>query len=177
MIALLYKLLDKYNLTFNGSHNPSRISLNSNNGKEFLKAIKLKDSALRQHIQSNVDLIQAPYLLRDVIIHRESLRGLKMESEGWAANLVFVNEEFVECLKRLGDRNEKYREITNFGVYSHSFLSPYMFAKKIASLLFTFCNEYLRLLGYGDWNEQLKQAQNDSFNRTFSLFKEDNLGF
>ena len=174
--SLAIQTFNKYGLTFEGSNNPSRISLNSNTGKEFLKALKLNNPALRQHIQDNADLIKAPYLLRDLVIHRESLHGHNFNVNGWKANLLYVHKDFVECLKRLGDKYETYNEITKFGIYSGSFLCPYQFAKTLACSLFNFCNIYLQLLGYTNFIEDTKNP-NDSFFKTFDIFKEDNLGF
>jgi hypothetical protein len=178
--SLALQTMDTYQLTFKDSDNPSRISLNCKNGKDFLKALRAKNRPLREHIQNNNDLIQAPYLLREVIVHREGLHATTFDNNGWQANLISVHQDFVECLKRLGDTNQNYKQLTNFGIYSGSFLSPYIFSKKITSLLLPFCDKYLQLLGYPSFIEQ--QSNNDandsfSFSNTLALFKEDNLGF
>lgn len=175
---LALQTMDTYQLTFSHSDDPSRISLNRNNGKEFLRAVKAKNLPLREYIQKNYDLIQTPYLLRELIVHREGLRGTTFENNGWKANLITVQKDFVECLKRLGDKNQKYKQITDFGVFSGSFLDPYMFSKKIARLLLAFCDRYLQLMGYpNSVEQQSKKAAKDSFSDTFALFGEDNLGF
>ena len=59
--SLALQTTDKYSLTFKDSNNPSRISLNCKNGKDFLRALREKNLPLREHIQNNNDLIQAPY--------------------------------------------------------------------------------------------------------------------
>jgi hypothetical protein len=175
---LALQTMDTYPLTFSHSDDPSRISLNCKNGKEFLKALRAKNLPLREHIQKNCDLIQAPYLLRELIAHREGLRGTTFDNNGWKVNLITVQEDFVKCLKRLGDRNKSYKQITDFGVFSGSFLSPYMFSKKITSLLLAFCNRYLQLMGYpNSVEQQLKDATKGSFSDTLALFREDSLGF
>jgi len=145
--SLALQTKDKYKLTFKDSHMPSRISLNSNNGKEFLKALKSVNLPLRQHIQDNCDLIKAPYLLRELVVYREGLRAIQVEDNGWHANLAKVPQRFLECLKCRGDRNDTYVQISDFGVYNCYLLSPYIFSKKIAGLLFPFCDKYLEFNG------------------------------
>ena len=176
--SLALQTMDTYQLTFKDSDNPSRISLNCKTGKDFLRALRAKNRPLREHIQNNNDLIQAPYLLRELIVHREGLRATTFDNNGWRANLISVHQDFVECLKRLGDTNRNYKQTTDFGIHSGSFLSPYIFSKKIAILLFAFCDKYLQLLDYPNF---IEQQPNDrafgSFSNTLALFKEDNLGF
>jgi hypothetical protein len=176
--SLAIQTKDKYKLTFDGSHYKNRISLTPSNGKEFLKALKAENLPLRQHIQDNCDLIKAPYLLREAIVHREGLRATHFDDNGWQANLISVPTEFVDCLRRLGDTNRTYVQITDFGVYSGSFLNPFEFSKKIAQLLFVFCDKYLELMGYPQFVEpQPTHNSFGSFSNTLEMFKEDNLGF
>jgi hypothetical protein len=176
--SLALQTMDKHKLTFDGSHNPSRISLNPSNGKEFLKALKIINLPLRQHIQNNCDLIKSPYLLRESIAHREGLRATHFDNNGWEANLISVPPKFVECLRRLGDTNRIYVQITDFVIYSGSFLDPFMFSKKISNLLFAFCDKYLELMGYPNFVEQQPTDNSlGSFSSTLTKFKEDNLGF
>ena len=156
---------------------PSEISLRSKIGKEFLQAVEHENPDLRKHIHNNVHLINSPYLLRELIAHRESLHPHHFNINGSNANFLFVTEKFVECLTRLGDDSNKKGGRSKFGVYSNRFLSPYTFAKTITVLLTDFCNQYLKLLGYSNYLlEEQKTKDNDFFN-TMKLFQEDNLGF
>lgn len=175
--SLALQSMDKYSLTFEDSNIPNRISLDCKNGKKFLRALKEKNLPLREHIQNNNDLIRAPYLLREVIVHREGLHASSFDDNGWKANLISVRPNLVECLKRLGDSNQSYKQTTDFGIYSDSFLSPYIFSKKIARLLFAFCDKYLELMGYSNFIEQQPKGTFGSFSDTIAKFKEDNLGF
>jgi hypothetical protein len=183
--SLAIQTLDMYTLTFDGSDNRSRISLNPNNGKEFLKALKEVNLPLRQHIQNNCDLIKAPYLLREIVVHREGLNTIQVDDNGWRANLITITQEFVDCLKRLGDTNKTYVQISDFGVYGahgDTLLDSYEFSKRITSLLCIFCDKYLELMGYPNFIEQqIGQQPPDnslsSFSGIIALFKEDNLGF
>jgi len=53
-----------------------------------------------------------------------------------------------------------------------------MFSKKIANLLFVFCDKYLALMGYPNFLEQQpKDTSLGSFPNTLAMFEEDNLGF
>jgi hypothetical protein len=176
--SLALQTKEKNKLTFNGSDNPSRISLNSSNGKEFLKALKAENLLLRQHIQNNCDLIKTPYLLREAIAHREGLRATHFDDNGCQATLITVPTEFIECLRRLGDSNRTYVQMTDFGICSGSFLDPFEFSKKIARLLFVFCDKYLELMGYPQFVEQQPTDNSlGSFSNTLAMFKDDNLGF
>ena len=183
--CLAIQTMDKYKLTFYGSDNPSRISLNPSSGKEFLKALREVNLPLRQHIQNNCALIKAPYLLRETVVHREGLSAMQVDDNGWQANLIMVSTEFVEYLKRLGDTNRTYVQITDFGIYGahgDTLLDPFEFSKRIAGLLFVFCDKYLELMGYPNFIEQqIEQQPRDnplgSFSGIIALFKDDNLGF
>jgi hypothetical protein len=146
--------MDKYKLTFEGSENPMRISLNPKTGKEFLKALDAENQLLRKHIRDNCDLVKAPYLLRELVVHREGLHATQIEDNGWKANLVRVHRDFVECLQRLGDTNNTFVQVSDFGVYSGFLLSPYIFSKEIAKIMFPFCDRFLELMGYQNFVEQ-----------------------
>jgi hypothetical protein len=47
--SLALQAMDKYQLTFDGSHIPSRISLNTDSGRDYLRALEEKNPQLRQH--------------------------------------------------------------------------------------------------------------------------------
>ncbi len=176
--SLALQAMDKYKLSFEGSQYPNRTSLNARNGKEFLKSLKDENLPLRKHIQNNCDLIKTPYLLREAIAHKEGLRATHFDNNGWQANLITVPSKFVECLRRLGDTKRRYGQMTDFGIYSRSFLDPFVFSKKIAKLLFVFCDKFLELMGYPNFIEhQPKDNSSGSFHSTLAMFEEDNLGF
>jgi hypothetical protein len=164
---------NQYHLLENEQINPSMISLRSKNGKKLLQALEPKNAALKKHIQDNQDLINAPYYLRELIAHRESLHPQHFNLDGTSVNFLFVTDDFAECLIRLGDDQEN-GGCSKFGIYSHSFLSPYIFAKSITSLLTNFCTKFLQLLGYNNLPLQ-KQIEEKSFNSEISF--QDNLGF
>ena len=175
--SLAIQTKNHYHL-FEGSNkiSPFKISLRSKNGKEFLQAVEQKNPALREHIHNNVDLINAPYLLRELIAHRESLHPHRFSINGLNANFLFVTEKFVKCLRGLGDDSNIKGGCSKFGVYSKRFLSPYTFAKTLTALLSDFCTQYFKLLGYTNYLLEEQNTDNDFF-KTMKTFQEDNLGF
>ena len=149
----------------------SEISLRSKIGKKFLQAIEQKNPTLRKHIHDNADLINAPYFLRELIAHRESVHPKHFKINGTNVSFLFVTEEFADCLKQLGD-NQESGGLSKFGIYSRTFLSPYDFCKAITVLLSRFCNQFLQLLDNN--NSLIEEQKTDD---SMKLFQEDNLGF
>ena len=175
--SLALQAMDKYQLTFDGSHIPSRISLNTDAGRDYLRALEEKNPQLRQHIRENCDLVRAPYLLRELVVHREGLRPIRVQgSSGWIANLVRVPHDFIECLQRLGDTNNTHVQLSDFGVYGGFLLSPYFFSKKIVGLMFPFCDRFLELMECPNFVEDQPKGSPLSFADMLDRFKEDNLG-
>ena len=176
--SLALQAMDKYQLTFDCSLIPSRISLNTDAGRDYLRTLEEKNQKLRQHIRDNCDLVKAPYLLRELVVHREGLRSIQVQdSGGWKANLVRVPHDFIECLQRLGDTNNTHVQLSDFGVYGGFLLSPYFFSKKIAGLMFPFCDRFLELMGCPNFVEKQPKGSPLSFADMLDRFKEDNLGF
>jgi len=171
--SLALQTFNQYELSFEGSHIPSRISLYKKTGKEFLKAVRKKNPRLRKHISNYAHFINAIPILRERILHREGLQEVSFSH----ACMIIVPSEFVDYIKQCGDIEENYEPWTKFGVYSHSFLVPYKFAKSGALLLSKFCNKYLQLLGFSNYIEELeKNKPEHDFLRTIRVFEKDNLG-
>jgi len=179
---------NKYNLHFDGDHIPSRMSLDPSAGKEFLKALRAADPCLRAHINEYVDFIKLIYELRETIIHREIPQGIRFEcdehDERWKFNFIRIDQTIQNQISRCGDSNQKYDPISMWGVYNISteyLLEPLSFVKSAARVLIEFSNEYLRLLGYGDFLEELRSKNDESpkdfFLRDIEEFKNNRLGF
>jgi hypothetical protein len=180
---LAIRTFNQYTLAFKDSSNPSRISLQNELGKEFLKALREKNAALRQHIQDHAHLVKAIYILRDTILHREGLEHSSFENRGengpWKANFIKVPVEIVDCLKQCRDKKENFEPWTKFGIYQFNeiFLEPFKFSKTSILLLAAFVNKYLEILGFRNFVETLKiKDPKDDFVKTIETFKEDNLG-
>jgi len=170
---LALQTFNQYKLVFEGSQHRSRISLYKKSGREFLKAIRDRNPSLRRHISNYVHFINAIPILRERILHREGLQEVNFDQ----ACLIRIPSEFVDRIKRCGDTEEDYEPWTKFGIYSHSFLVPYKFAKTGTLRLSRFCNKYLQLLGFKNFIEQLeKEKTQDSFLKDVKLFEKDNLG-
>ena len=95
---LAIRTFNQYHLTFEGSNIPSRISLKNDLGRHFLRALREKNQALRNHINQHVHFIKAIYLIRDTILHREGLKHACFEHRGkegpWKANFIEVPNIF-----------------------------------------------------------------------------------
>ena len=182
--SLALRVFNQYGLVFRGSNIPSRISLNNKIGGDFLRALRENCPDLRRHVHDYVHFITVIYLLRERVLHREGLKTLCFEclnpDENWKASLIKIPAEFAYYFNHFGDKKQKYDPITEFGIYkSHgeTFLEPYRFVKSGALLLSRFSAEYLRLLGFSDFVEELENGKpNDDFVQTIRVFQEDNLG-
>jgi len=171
--SLALQTFNQYELVFEGSQQPSRTSLYKKSGKKFLKAIRERNPSLRKHISNYVHFINAIPILRERILHREGLQEVNVNQ----ACMIRIPSEFVDYIKQYGDTEENYEPWTKFGVYSHSFLVPYKFAKSGALLLSKFCNKYLQLLGFSNYIEELEKSKpKDDFLRDIRVFEKDNLG-
>ena len=162
----------------------SRTSFNPKAGREFLKGVIEKNPDLRKHITKHIHFIKLIYALRDLVVHREMLPKSSFEeaTEKWKANFITVDTNIVELITQCGDRNQDYEPMTAWGLYSkipgYCFLEPYHFSKAAVTILTSFCNTFLHLLGFGDFVESFeKQGKKDIFTRTMERFREDSLGF
>jgi hypothetical protein len=177
-----------FDLYFEGDTIPSRTSLDPSAGKGFLKALREKNSNLRNHINKYVDFIKLIYELREAVVHREIPQGIRFayddHDEKWQSNFIRINEEIKKQIHRCGDSNQKYDPISMWGVYNISteyLLEPFSFAKSAARVLIELSNEYLKMLGYGDFLEELRskrdESSRDPFLRDIEEFKNNRLGF
>lgn len=180
--SLAIRTKNQLNLKFEDDTIPARTSLNPKAGKEFLKALKDKNPNLRKHITDYVHLTKVIYHLRELVIHREMppKAGFEMHRE-WKANFIEVDKNTIDLVSSCGDRNQEYEPMTQSGLYkldTNYFLEPFHFAKSAASLLVSFSNRYLELLGFSDFIEDMeRQGKKDVFLSTMKIFKRDNLGF
>ncbi len=178
---------DKDNLIFSGDNIFSRTSLDPSAGKEFLKALRDKNPDLREHINKHVDFIKLIYMFRKVVVHREIPQGTRFEYDGrnekWQSNFIEINEKIKKQIHRCGDNSQKYDPISMWGIYNIAakyLLEPFSFVKSAAKVLTEFSNEYLKMLGYGSFFEELR-SKNDKSSQGFLYnleeFKNNRLGF
>jgi hypothetical protein len=179
---LAIRAKNQFNLKFRGDNFPPRTSLNPSAGKEFLKALRDKNSNLRELVNDYVNLIKLISHLRELVIHREMLpkSGFKMHRE-WKANFIEIDKNTTDLVSSCGDRNQEYEPMTQWGLYklgTNYFLEPFHFSKAAATLLFSFSNRYLDLLGFSNFIEDMeRQGKKDTFLSTIKIFKRDSLGF
>ncbi len=150
--------------------------------KEFLAEIRDKNPQIRAHINAYVDFINAIYLLREQIIHRDLLEDVRFENRdngnSWKANFVRIPKELVECLNRLGDKPTEFDPFSEWGVYilhSEIFLEPYCFSIAAVRMLGKFVDKYLELLGYPSFIENMENHKD--FADTMKRYMQYRLGY
>jgi hypothetical protein len=177
----------RHNIKFSGDHIPSRISLQNNGGKHFLKELRAANPNLRNYINQHVDFINLIYNIREVVIHREGLKKLqgyvfKNNDASWTANFIVISKDTVQLLERCGDKPDRYNILSFWGMrevlYKNELklcLEPYKFAKAATLRLLEFSDHYLELLGYNNFIEKLRPG--DYLLRTINAFRNFRLGF
>ena len=148
-----------------------RISLNSNNGKEFLIAIREKNKPLKDHIDNYRDFINLVYSFREKVIHTEGLSQIVHPIViGWS-NLIPISEEIKKYIDQCKDEKSEYKIITRWGIILDRFdnqnlyLDPYYFSVKLLATTLKFTDQYLKLLG----------IPSSSKLNILKTFREDNL--
>lgn len=181
--SLALETRDRYQITFKGDNNPSRISLSNKAGTDFLKEVKIKNPGLREHINKYVNFIKVIYEMRELVIHREGLRKLALScnniNENWQANVVAITNEMADTISKCADSRELYTPFTKWGFYKihadESFIEPYRFVKAATKLLSGFTDRYLELLGENNWVETTDKK--NILIEDIHLFQKWHLGF
>lgn len=174
-----------YNLDFPGVKNSQRISLKPKVGKEFLKALREQNPALRKHINEYVNLINLIYMLREIILHREMMENTIYENWGsdekWKAVFIKIDDDIKSSIKKCNDNAKDFDPFSKWGLYGSGqfmFLEPYNFVKSVTRELISFTNQYLKLLGLRNSIDDLKnESKNFDFASTMALYRKNNLGF
>jgi hypothetical protein len=131
-----------------------RIGLRKNRHKDFLNLVFAKNNQISDFLDKNTSAVSLMYEPRDLIIHRNRLRGLTFDNrnENFYFNMVRIPEIFfkkiVELSKEKGDNLGKWGHIKSHGDY---FLEPFSFVKKATSKLIEFVNGYLDLLKFEEY--------------------------
>lgn len=152
------------------------ISLSNNRGRGFLKNVRKENSSLRDHIAEYMPYINLIYAMRPLIVHRGGYQGtqFRSEDEDWTSRMIALEQlaeeyqdNFFRYYREIEDETQPYDPISMWGYYEpemaeFELLEPYHFIKAAATELIQFSNEYLRLLGYTDFFEELREAERDS---------------
>ena len=93
---------------------------------------------------------------------------------------MFKQKNFVVRVKSQGDTKMKHQPWTKYGLYEDftgNYLEPYSFTKTGALELSSFCNKYLKLLGFTNFVDHIKKASPKAqFVETINPFEKYNLG-
>ncbi|MGA2682151.1 MAG: hypothetical protein ABSF44_10175 [Candidatus Bathyarchaeia archaeon] len=94
-----------------------KVCINNHGGREFLREIRGKNQALRDHISNYMSFINLIYEFRELVIHREGLANTAFENRGenWKANFIRVNIEVRERLRTCGDVPSEFDPLYNVG--------------------------------------------------------------
>jgi hypothetical protein len=163
-------------------------------GKDFLQQLRNQNDKLYDFIDHEQCFIELIYILRDKIVHRESLPQTTFEyhdSEGnWKANFVEIPGKAVENINQF-DRRQEDEPLTEWGIYkvdARIYIEPFHFTKASARKLAEFCNKYFELLNFDrflemhpDVKEKLEENRASGTYRfhmkELELFKKCHLGF
>ncbi len=170
----------KYDISFDHDYFASRISLSLKSGKDFLKEVKIKNSDLREHVDSYGNFIELVNIMRQISIHREGFRDMAyQDSTGISFFLEIKKQESVHILiKDCGDTPSEYEKFSNWGIFDDEFfvfLEPYRFVMAVAKQLIKFCDRYLELLGYENYIDSLPEG--DQYKTELKSFSDSKLGF
>lgn len=194
LISLLSGIFDsfairtfqQYKLKFKGMEHRSRISLNKKAGKTFLKAIKNKNSALHSHIERYNTFIKLIYILRELILHREGLERFEKTRIGHKPYLekiyyLKISKDIKKYIDELGDKKKNNEPISDWGVCKQNdtfLLDPFNFSKLAIKNIIHFSNEYLKLLGFTNFIDELRgKKKYDDFVKDIDIFRDHYLGF
>lgn len=178
--GLAIETKSKYDISFDGDHRPSRISLSIKSGRDFLRQVKLKNSILHNHIKDYEKFIELIHTLRQLSIHREGFRDMAYEDyTGISLFFEIKKQKHVQDLiKSCGEEPSEYDKFTSWGVFDREFfifLEPYRFATAVANKLVKFSDRYLELMGFTKFLDSLSQG--DYYRLEQESFSDLRLGF
>lgn len=132
----------KYRLQFEGDNIPSRTSLHPKTGKYFLRAVKVANSLLREHIREHRNLISLIYSFREPAVHREAFRPLGHGGKRNFINFFVIDNKIKNMIKSCGDKPNRFDDMTIWGISEEYFilLEPYAFSKSVTRKLVEFCD-------------------------------------
>lgn len=171
--------------------NQERIGLSSNKNKEFLKLLYARNPNIKSLLMKNSNLTRLVSNPRNVVIHRERLKGVTVDNrdENFYLNMVRISESFFERITLLS--KEDGNKLSSWGHYkSHNdyFLEPNRFVSRASIELFKFVNDYLETLDFKSLLNKypeikkriLESEQKDTatnYQKTLEVFKKMSLGF
>lgn len=176
-LALISKY--RYQIKFD---NPMEVDLRKS---EFKKKLFSENQIFGDFFNKNSLIINLMHNPRNLVTHRERLKGLRLENsdENFCFNVVRIPAEFFIQIVRIS--KERGNAIEEWGCYKHyddCFLEPYRFVQNATAVLIEFADEYLELLNFDKYkvsNPALKKniVDRDDFAQKLEDFKNFNLGY
>ena len=168
-----------------------RIGLRTSPQKDFTKLLFEKNAKLKGFLSINSSVIELMYEPRNLVIHRERLKGLRFEnrSENFDFNMVRIPEDFFDQIVELSKENgDVLREWGHYKSHGDFFLEPYRFVRKATPALIKFTNGYLKLLDFGEYansDAKLKKKiegshdsrKHNDFSKDMEWFEKHRLGY
>lgn len=170
----------KYDISFKDDNSPSKISISKNKGRDFLRQIRSKNLALRNHISDYSHFIYLINEMRQISIHREGFRDMTyQEISGISFFFEIIKHSHIqELIKRCKDKPSEYDKFTKWGIFDDEFfifLEPYRFVVAASTEMIKFCDRYLDLMGFNKFIDSLPMG--DEFKSELESFNELQLGF
>ena len=162
--------------------NRNKVSLGN---EEVLAELFKYNVHLQGTLRSNQKIIDLVYEPRNIFIHREMLQSLRLMDyqASLELNMLVVEGEFLSHIRNLqpvvlgGLNKAGLYMIKDHGVF---YLEPYRFVKFATKEFFSFLNQYIAILDYGELLSQdplLKQNVEDAAKPVPGNFYFDALGF
>jgi hypothetical protein len=162
--------------------------------KKFLNLVFPQNALLSDVLDKNDQIINLMYNPRDIVIHRDRLKGTRYQNkvESLSLNLVKISKIFfnniVSLSKESGDILGEWGHLKLSGLPHEYYLEPYRFVKKATEKLISFINEYLEQLNFTDYLTQYpniktsfdksnKEKISLDFDRDIKIFEKYKLGF
>lgn len=185
-LALISQL--RYQISFTDIE---KVGLSKSKNKDFLNLVFQENSKIDSFLTANSSIVGLTYDPRNVVIHRERLKGVVVDNrnEGFYLNMVKISDEFFNKIVALSrDKGDKLSKWGHYKSHGDYYLEPYRFVKETTLVLINFVNEYLKLLDFKEYLkshpkivEKIKEGQNkdtsQNYEKTLSIFEKFNLGY
>ena len=159
--------------------------------EEFKENLFAENQIFKHFLNKNLLIIGLMCNPRNLIIHRERLRGLRFRSldENFDFNMLRIPKDFFDQIANLS--REKGDSVGRWGHYECNddyFLEPYRFVQNATAALIGFVDEYLELLSFDEYKDNHPALKKDiegadssgerkDFLQKLENFKNFNLGY
>ena len=157
--ALAWVSLHRYNIP---APNKNKVSLVN---EEVLAELDKRNPKLKDVLRKNHNIVDLVYEPRNIFIHREMLRGMRLQDyqANLDLNMIGVEGEFLSHIRSLQDVVQG--GLNKAGLYvikdhERYFLEPYRFVKFATRVFIDFLNQYVSTLEYDQLlvgNQALKE--------------------